>query len=231
MNTELNATLAVDAILALILLWKLLQGRRQGVVKKLGGLAALVCAVWGAREVSSRFGQQISDRWLLPFVTKALERARDSLGLSSLLSDLGGVLNGASLPGFLKTDVLETVTEQLSETAATALNTAADVVAARLAGWLLFALSAVVIYAVVSILFNGILDPLIRRLPIVSGVNRTLGAILGAALGVLITALLLAVAYRLLPDLSQPGGVFSPEAVERSLLLKYYLRFLPGIFA
>ena len=45
---KVNWTLAVDVVLALLVLWKLLQGRRDGMVRKLGGLAALVGAVLGA---------------------------------------------------------------------------------------------------------------------------------------------------------------------------------------
>ncbi len=43
--------------------------------------------------------------------------------------------------------------------------------------------------------------------------------------------LLLWLAFHLLPALSEPGGPFFPENVERSLLTKFCFRTFPNLFS
>lgn len=226
----LNWSMAVDLVLALLILWKLLQGRSQGVVQKLGGLAALLCALWSGRFAMTTFSAQVSERWLLPLITRLLEKAKDSLGLADLLENLAGILSGSGLPAFLKTDVVDAAAQKLEEAGASAVQSAAGVVAERLAAWLLFLVAAAVVFGLVRLIFNGILDPVIRRIPIVRGVNSLLGAVLGAAVGVILAGLLLALVYKLAPGLSAPGGILAPESVEKTWVTKLYFQLLPKVF-
>ena len=70
-----------------------------------------------------------------------------------------------------------------------------------------------------------------RKLPIIGTANALLGAILGAILGALMAILLLWLAFHLLPALSEPGGILSPEGVERSFLTKFCFQTFPNLFS
>ena len=75
---KLNWTLAIDVLLALLVVWKLLQGRRDGVVRKLGGLAALVGALIAGNIVSKRFSAMAAEKWLAPALEKWFSHIRDN---------------------------------------------------------------------------------------------------------------------------------------------------------
>ncbi len=231
---KLNWALAVDAILLLVVIWKLITGRRDGMVRKLGGLAALVGALFAGDFVSKRYSALVAERWLGPALDKWFTHIRESLGLEDMLDNLAEILNGVSLPQFLKLNVTEQVAQRLGQTRdgiGVAVQEASQVVAQRLAGWLLFLVAAILAYALVKVIFDGVLDPLIRKLPVIGTVNALLGAILGAIQGAIIALVLLWLAYHLLPGLSQPGGPFSPECVERSFLTKLCFQAFPNLFA
>lgn len=223
--------LIADLVILLLILWKLLQGRRQGLVKKVGGLAALICGIFGGKLVRQSFAGFVSQNWLQPGVERLLESTKDSLGTVDLMENLSRILGDVKLPEFLKTDVVEKVAETLNQGTQSALGAASAVIAERLASWLLFLLGFVIVYLLASLIFNGILDPIIRKLPLVKGVNRLGGALLGALQGILIAGLLLLLAYKLLPVLSQEAGaMLSAENVERSFLVKQYFLALPELF-
>ena len=231
---KVNWTLAVDVVLALLVLWKLVQGRRDGMVRKLGGLAALVGALIVGNFASKQYSAMVAEKWLAPALEKWFSHIRESLGLEDLLENLAEILGGVNLPQFLKVNVAEQVTEQMgaaSERVGVAVGEASQVVAQRLAGWLLFLIAAILAYAIIKLVFDGLLDPLIRKLPIIGTANALLGAILGAILGALMAILLLWLAFHLLPALSEPGGILSPEGVERSFLTKFCFQTFPNLFS
>ena len=230
---KVNWTLAVDVVLALLVIWKLLQGRRDGMVRKLGGLAALVGALIVGNFASKRYAAMAAEKWLAPALEKWFSHIRESLGLEDLLGNLAEILEGVKLPQFLKINVAEQVTQQMgaaSDKVGVAVEGASLVVAQRLAGWLLFLLAAILAYAIIKLVFDGVLDPLIRKLPIIGTVNALLGAVLGAILGAVMAILLLWLAFHLLPGLSEPGGPLSPEGVESSYLTKFCFRTFPNLF-
>ena len=231
---HMNWTLAVDVVLVLLVVWKLIQGRRDGMVRKLGGLAALVGALITGNFVSKNYAGLVSERWLAPALEKWFTHIRESLGLEDLLENLADILQGVNLPQFLKINVAEQVTEQMgaaSQRVGVAVSEAAQVVALRLSGWLLFLVAAVLAYAIIKLVFDGVLDPLIRKLPVIGTVNALLGAILGAILGALMAILVLWLAFHLIPNLSQPGGPLSPEAVEKSFITKFCFHTFPNLFS
>ena len=175
----------------------------------------------------------MAEQWLTPALDKWFNHIRESLGLEDLLENLAEILGGVNLPQFLKVNVVEQVTAQLgmaSDRVDVAVGEASQVVAQRLAGWLLFLVAAILAYAIVKIIFDGVLDPLIRKLPIIGTANALLGAVLGAVLGAIMAILLLWLVYNLLPSLSEPGGIFAPENVERSFLTKFCFRTFPNLF-
>ncbi len=230
---KLNWALAVDAILLLVVIWKLITGRRDGMVKKLGGLAALIGALFAGDFVSKRYSPLVAEKWLGPAMDKWFTHIRESLGLEDILDNLTDILRGVNLPQFLKLNVAEMVSQRLGmakNSIGLAVGEASRVVAQRLAAWLLFLVAAILAYALIKVIFDGVLDPLIRKLPIIGTANAVIGALLGAVQGAIIALVLLWLAYQLLPALSQPGGPFSPECVERSYLTRVCFQAFPNLF-
>ena len=227
---QLNWSLAVDLVMALIIVWMLLKGRADGVVKKLGGIVSLAAALILGKAAKDQFAGLVAERWLTPAIGRLLTHARESLGLADLLENLTDILNKASLPGFLKVNVAEGLTTRGGAFLDSAVSSASEVVGLRLSAWLLFIVTAVLVYVLVKIIFNGVIDPVISNLPIIGKINSAMGLVLGAILGAVISVFLLWLAYHLVPALSQPGGPLSPEAVEKSYLTRFCFRTFPSLF-
>ena len=159
------------------------------------------------------------------------ERYRELLsGDGDVQANLQRILDNAELPAFLKLNIPEQVL-QMRESGASAVASAAQLIARRLAGWILFLLGLILASLLLRLLFNGVIAPLIDHIPLVNETNRALGGILGAVLGILLAGLLLFLCYKLLPVLSERSGrLFAPDSVEGSILMKQYFRLLPGVF-
>lgn len=227
---KLNLTLIFDLVILAILIFKLLQGRSQGAVKRLGGLAALVCGIFGGRIARDSFSGKLSEL-LLPKITELLNHARESLGVNDLLENLTEILAQVKLPDFLKTGVQESVTTRAGAAVDSAVATASGIIAQRLSEWLLFLVGAAIVYVVVKLLFDGILDPVINKLPIIKNINHVLGAALGLVVGIITAGLLLWLAFHLVPSLSAEGGPLSESAVAGSWVIRQYFRLFPKLFS
>ncbi len=230
-SMDLNAGILVDVVLLAIIVWKLISGIRNGAVRMIGGLVSLGCGIYAGGLIRNLFAETVAQRWLVPAIRNVLDTAMNRLGLADIPTDLRSILDESKLPGFLKLDVLEQALNKLKETSQTALGSAADLIALRLAGWILFLLGLILVTLLVRILFNGVVDPVISGLPVLNEANKFLGGLLGAALGILIAGLVLALCYRLLPILSQKAGsIFSDRSIQGTILAKQYFRFFPGAF-
>lgn len=227
---KITPSLIMDVILGLILLWKLLQGWSQGVIKRLSGLVSALLGILGGRIVRDRFAAQISSALLLPRVTKVLEHARESIGVSDLLDNLSEILNNVWLPAFAKLDVVEGLMSRAGASIDSATGAAAEIISQRLSEWLLFIVAALVIYILLKIIFNGVLNPVIRKLPIVKWLNKLLGLAVGLISGIVVVGLVLWLVYHLMPAFTESGHILSEEAVAGSWIAsKYFARF-PALF-
>lgn len=227
---NLTIGLLADLVLLAVILWKLVSGARSGLVRMLGGLISLIGGIWAGIILKNLLADTVAELWIAPAIGRVLERARDNLGLSDLLENLQRILDNAELPDFLKLNVPEQV-RQMQENGATAVANATQLIARRLAGWILFLLGLILASLLLRLLFSGVIAPLIDHIPLVNETNRALGGILGTALGILLAGLLLFLCYKLLPVLSENSGrIFAEDSVEGSILMKQYFRLLPGIF-
>ena len=227
---KITPSLIMDVVLGLILLWKLLQGWSQGVIKRLSGLVSALLGILGGRIVRDRFAAQVSSALLLPRVTKALEHARESIGVSDLLDNLSEILSHVRLPAFAKLDVVEGLMSRAGASIDSATGAAAEIISQRLSEWLLFIVAALVIYILLKIIFNGVLDPVIRKLPIVKWLNKLLGLVVGLISGIVVVGLVLWLVYHLMPAFTESGHILSKEAIAGSWIAsKYFARF-PALF-
>lgn len=228
---NLSIGLAVDLLLLLIILWKLVSGVRSGAVRMLGGLVSLGCGIYGGILLRALLAKPLGEQVLAPAIRRALDKAMDNLGLSDILENLGSILNNAELPEFLKLDVIRETAVRMQENGATAVANATDLIAQRLAGWILFLLGLIIITILIRLLFSGVIAPLIDNIPLVNEANRILGGAIGAALGILMAGLLLCLCYRLLPTLSEKAGqIFAEDSIQGSILMKQYFRLFPAAF-
>ena len=140
---NLTIGLLADAILLAIILWKLISGVRSGLVRMLCGLVSLGGGIAAGSLLRSMLADTVSANWLTPAIDRVLEKAKDNLGLPDLLENLERILENAQLPAFLKLNVADQV-RQMQVNGATAVTNAAEIIAQRLAGWILFFLGLVI---------------------------------------------------------------------------------------
>ncbi len=223
-------SLLPDIIIAVVLLLYILVGRSQGVVRKISGLVSLVLAVLGGKIAQKSLSPLVSERWLRSVVGDLLEHARASIGAEDMVDRLGDILAESKLPDFLKTGVLDKVTEKLSSTLDSVVGEATVVIADRLSQWLVFIAAALIIYIVVKLLFNVLLEPIIDGIGPLKACNHLLGAVLGGLTGLVVIGIVLLLVYKLFPALSAENGLLSSALVEKSFLTKFYFHAFPKLF-
>lgn len=214
--------LIYDGVIVAILAYFFLRGRKKGLILTLCGLAAFFVAIIGARMASDTFAPRVADL-LQPHFSSAIE-VHLSNGLEDRLNELltAGEQGDSAIAKLLHTlgiydEVSDTIRSALSGQAA---QTAADVavslarsIAEVVAGVLVF-IAAFLLITVAWFLLSHALD-LASRLPVLNGLNRTLGGLFGLLQGMLLL-FLLAWVLRLM------GGIIPQETVEQTTLLKFF---------
>lgn len=219
--------LIYDGVIVAILAYFFLRGRKKGLILTLCGLAAFFVAIIGARMTSDAFAPRVADM-LQPHFSSAIE-VHLSNGLEDRLNELltAGEQGDSAIAKLLHTlgiydEVADTIRSALSGQAA---QTAADVavslarsIAEVVAGVLVF-IAAFLLITAGWFLLSHALD-LASRLPILNGLNRTLGGLFGLLQGMLLL-FLLAWVLRLM------GGIIPQETVEQTTLLKFFFTTNP----
>lgn len=214
--------LIYDAAIVAILLFFFLRGRKKGLILALCGLAALFVALIGARMVAETFTPKVADL-LQPHFSSAIEEQFGS-DLEEKLDQIltqgeqgdGAIAKLLTSLGFydevsnaIRNAVRGEAAQTVTDVAVTLARTVAEVVASVLVFVVAFLLITVVWF-----LLSHALD-LASRLPIINGLNRTLGGLFGLLQGMLLL-FLIAWALRLM------GGVIPQETVEQTTLLKFF---------
>ena len=214
--------LIYDGAIVAILAYFFLRGRKKGLILALCGLAAFFVAIIGARMASDAFAPKVA-HMLQPHFSTVIE-AHLGHGLEERLDELltAGEQGDNAIAKLLTTlgfydEVADTIRSAVSGQAA---QTAADVavalarsVAEVVAGVLVF-IAAFLLITVGWFLLSHALD-LAARLPILNGLNRTLGGLFGLLQGMLLL-FLVAWVLRLM------GGVIPQDTVEQTTLLKFF---------
>ncbi|MBP5166954.1 MAG: CvpA family protein [Oscillospiraceae bacterium] len=257
-----NAALIADIVLVLIVVIAVIGGGRQGAIKKLSKIAALICGVLAGNFIKKTFARRLSDGLIKPFVDNILKGAEQSVNFGKIASDISSEagqgaaaadipdLSGVDLSGLGLSDIkipgvdlqnvisgmkidktIGDLTANIRASVSEAVKNAADTLSLNFAGVILFVLTALIVFILVKLILKKLLSPLVSSIPIVGGIDKLLGAVLGAAEGLLIAGLLLFVAYKVSPLLPQAvQKVFEPQAIENSFVVKQFFLRLPGIF-
>ena len=218
--------LLLDAVIAAVLLFFFLRGRKKGLILTLCGLAAFFVAIIGARMAVDAFSPMVADH-LQPHLAAAFGE-EFSAGLGEKLDELlsSDAQNDNAIVKLLITfGVYDEVTQAIrdavsgpaSQTAAGAAAALARSVAEAIAAVLTF-IAAFLLILIAWWLLSHTLD-LAARLPVLNGLNRLLGGLFGLLQGMLIL-FLAAWVLRLL-------DVIPPELTAQTTLLKFFLSANP----
>lgn len=213
--------LIYDAVILILLLFFFLRGRKKGLVLTLCGLASIFIALFGARMASDCLAPTVADM-LAPRFSPVIEEQLDN-GLEEKLDELlssgeDGNLLVDLLTRFGVYDEVSTAIEnmvsgQTAQTIADVAFSLAHAVAEVVAGVLVFVVAFLAIMVLWFFLSHAL--DLAARLPVINGLNRTLGGLFGLLEGMLLL-FLIAWVMRLL------GGVIPQETVEQTTLLNFF---------
>lgn len=212
-----------DAAVVAILVFFFLRGRKKGLILTLCGLAAFFVALFGARVASEQLSPLAADAMLPHFSTAIEQQLGDNLNekLDQLLAEgengSNAIIDALKALGFydeVSHAIRDAVSGQAAETAADVALSLARTVAELVAGVLVFVVAFLII-SVLWFLLSRALD-LAARLPVIHGLNTSLGALLGLAQGVLIL-FVAAWVLRLL------GGVIPEETVAQTRVLRFFM--------
>lgn len=214
--------LIYDAVILILLLFFFLRGRKKGLVLTLCGLASIFIALFGARMASDYFAPTVADM-LAPRFSPVIEEQLDH-GLDEKLDEL---LTSGEEGGNLLVDLLtklgfydditaaiqNAVSDQTAQTITDVAFSLAHAVAEVVASVLIFVVAFLAIIVLWFFLSHAL--DLAARLPVINGLNRTLGGLFGLLEGMLLL-FLVAWVLRLL------GGIIPQETVEQTTLLNFF---------
>lgn len=216
----------IDLVIVAILLVSYLRGRKKGLILTLCGLAAFFVALFGARFFSQQLAPMAADA-LTPHFSSMVEQNTDldlSNQLDQLLVDPEGeslLLDSLKAVG-LYDSFADSVRDLLSQQAASAMTNAATALAhaiAEVVASVVIFIVAFLLILLVWFLLSRLLN-LAARLPLIRGLNRLLGGVIGFAQG----ALLLFFAAWIL---RLCGGVIPADVVETTTVLKFFMTTNP----
>lgn len=217
----------IDLVIAAILLVSYLRGRKKGFILTLCGLAAFFVALFGARFFSQQLSPMAADA-LTPHFSSMVEQNTD-LDLTDRLDQLlstdaegGSPLIDALKAVGLYEPFADSVRDLLGQQAAGAVTDAAAALAhaiAEVVASVVIFIVAFLLILLVWFLLSRLLN-LAARLPLIRGLNRLLGGVVGLAQG----ALLLFFAAWIL---KLCGGVFPADVVDSSTVLKFFMTANP----
>lgn len=214
--------LIYDGIIVGILLFFFLRGRKKGLILTLCGLVAFFVAIIGARMAAEAFTPKAADLLQPRFSTVIETQLENGLSekLNEMLNDaeqsdnaIVGFLTGLGFYDDIADSIRTAVAGQTAQTVTDVALALARTVAEVVAGVLVFVVAFLLI-TVGWFLLSHALD-LAARLPIIHGLNRTLGGLFGLLQGMLFL-FLIAWVLRLM------GGVIPQETVEQTTLLKFF---------
>lgn len=218
----MSSFLLYDIAIVAILVLFFLHGRKKGLILTLCGLAAFFVAIFGASFVSDAAAPQVAD-WLEPHIASAIEEQLDG-NLNKTLDELlaagetgdNAIVNLLTALGFYD-EVADAIRNAAANgSAQTAANSVAALAcaAAEVVAKVLVFIVAFIVISIVWFFLSRVLN-LAAKLPVIKGLNRLFGGLLGLLQGML---LLFLVGW----TLRLMGDIIPQETVEQTVLLKFF---------
>ncbi len=222
--------IAIDIILAVIILSCLISGWRKGFVVTVMNLASFLLAGIGAYLFYSFPADYMYTKIFLPKLSFAIENSILSGSAGMTLAELF-----ESKPQFFvdilnRYSTLRDAESYFSSGEAVSISDISEFMASPIAHTISNILGFVLVFIVLLIalgLITIFLDK-VCKLPILKTANTLLGIILGALLGLLFAWLIAAVAGGALPHITKAyPEVFDPMTMENSIVLRWLYNFNP----
>ncbi|MBQ7053621.1 MAG: CvpA family protein [Oscillospiraceae bacterium] len=213
--------LIVDLAAAAILLFSALRGRSRGLIKTLAGILAVVLAFSCAGFLAEKATPYISEKYVSPYITSAIEPKSEELTPQEAASDptaVGDLFLDLGFSENIVHDAISDFTEAMTKSIVTPIVAMTNSIAYKITYSVLFVIFFLLSLLVLTLLFK-ILN-LASKIPGINFINKTLGLILGIILGYLI---LVALSFVMLKF----GIVLDSETVNKTFLLKNILSFSP----
>jgi len=219
--------LILDIFAIAIPFFSALRGRKRGLIKTLAGIIVLILAFSCAGFLAKETTPYISEKYVTPYITSAVEPGTAELKESNKPTDLSAIsklFTDIGLPDTLVSDAISDFTEAMSKSIMEPIIAMTSSIAYKITYSVLF-----VIYFLLSLLVFSILLKVLNlaaKLPGINFVNKALGLILGLIFGYLT---LIALSHILL----KLGIFLTGDLIEETYILKHIMTppFLPFLSA
>lgn len=221
--------LIYDAVVLILLLYFFLRGRKKGLILALCGLASIFVALFGARMASDYFTPTVADLLASRF-SPVIEEQLDN-GLQEKLDEMlaSGEEDGSLLAELLTRfgvyddvtgAIRSAVSGQTAQTVTDVATSLARAVAEVVASVLIFVAAFLAIIVLWFFVSHGL--DLAARLPVINGLNRTLGGLFGLLQGMLVLFLIAWVVWLL-------DGIIPTDTLALTRFFKYFFLYNPLI--
>ena len=216
---EFSPALICDLVLIVLFAMVVIRYMHRGFLADIVSLAGSIISLGGASFVSRSYAQPIFDSLLRPGLEKNVMNsiAENGLDIAALAKKYGSFL-----PDSFLNDVISSVSSALDQTAANAAQRVVDLVLEPI----FVPLVSIVLFFVVFTLARFVVSMLTGLLvhangiPLAGGMNKSMGAVLGAAAGCVDLFLVYCAAWSLMLLTGGVLPVLNSELFEKSLILR-----------
>lgn len=210
-----------DVILVGIFLLLIIINARRGAARALAGLVCSMISYLAATALGKIISTLIYDSIVRPAVDKAVVDALNNTASNTMES----VSN--SIPGWIAAILklnsvdLSSIVNQNSSVVTKAVNDALRPAAVSLISFLVTILFFFIIYFLLRVL---VMNPVLRlfELPVIRGVNRFFGAVIGFIDAFLLVSLLAYLLRLLMPAINSQGGILNESTIYNSFIFYHF---------
>lgn len=219
------ASIIIDAVLALIVLFLVFKGYRRGLIVEMIGVVAIIAAIVGANILAGTYASEFADV-MKPFAGGLVDKAvsgtvsedenHDGVLSPDEMSDVYTVTYNALRKVGVSEPSARLIAEKLNEQTGTAAGHISERITDYLCEKLTFLLIFAIVFILIVIIFVAIgnVINLAFKLPGLETLNHVAGAVFGFAKGAIIV-LFIACLFRYL-------GLLVPEEItDKTILLKW----------
>ncbi len=220
----------LDVILVAVVLVFAFISAKRGFVRTVIELAGWLLAVVLAFSVSGAVADYVYDDIVAPKITESLVQAVENSAEDALLAVTDHlpdyVVNAAA---FLNVDINALIDQNVGKGAGEVVGSVTQTVVRPIVTGLIRVIAGLILFTLLMFVVRFLARTLNRlfNIPIIGGVNRLLGGVLGAAKG-LVVAVVLVFLLSTIVALTQNGFlIFTKESIDSSYLFKFIAGFNP----
>lgn len=219
-------TYIVDIILVVIFALVILTSAKKGFFKSLVDLVGSLVAVFTARLLSESAATAVFDGFVAKGAENALSQSLGEAGsvnyaeqienaLASLPAGLNGILQIMGIDSQSLTEKLADVNLNGDNLVESLMNTVVIPLGTAVVQFVLFVILAIAMIFVVK-LFAKVIDKIVKKLPVIKGFNKTMGAVFGIFRGLIIVVI---ISMLVSVVIGFTGNEMLIESVENSMII------------